>query len=367
MCQVICCTMTAVVVCRSSVGGSPIMAARKTPPARGSSAAAGETTARITRMKTTTACMRGSFRTRERPGVARIIAERPPPRYRRPRSRPLVQSTEHPAARRRLENTEGAVVLTEGEQPAEWQTKRPAEQRAVGATVGDDGDDACGRAGQDAVEGGTGAREEIGHALAVGKRKVTDSAHPVTEGIRLTLADLVGRQSLPPPHRHLAQGRDRDWRESVRGADDLAAPSRALEVARVERVDARRGQPARLGGALCLAAGRERHVQVTDEAPSLGADHLAVAQQVDQTRAYVHADTVSSTATSVISTAAPSTSPVTPPSRAATKAPTATAITTPAATVATPRPPRANTAAATAAARPMAMADGRTPTWKAAP
>src|SRR5688500_7457830 len=211
MCQVICCTQTAVGVCRSSVGGSPIMAARQTPPARGASAATGETRARMTRTETTTACMRGSFRTRERPGVARIIAERPPPRYRRPPSRPVVQSTEHPAARRRLENAQAAVVLTEGEQPAEWQTERAAEQRAVSTTVGDDGNDACGRPGHDAVEGGTGAREEIGHALAFGKRKVTDSAHPVTEGIRLTLADLVGRQSLPPPHRHLAQGRDRDW------------------------------------------------------------------------------------------------------------------------------------------------------------
>src|SRR5688572_32914716 len=255
MCQVICCTMTAVVVCRSSVGGSPIMAARKTPPARGSSAATGETRARMTSTETTTACMRGSFRTRERPGVARIIAERPAPRYRRPPSWPLVQSTQHPAARCPLEHAEGAVVLAEGEQPVEWQAERATEQCAVGATVGNDGDDARGRAGHDAVEGGTGAREEIGHALALGKRKVTDSRHPVTEGVRLTLPDLVGRQSFPPPHRHLAQGRHRGWRESVRRPDDLAAPSRALEVARVERVDAQRGQPARLGGALCLAAG----------------------------------------------------------------------------------------------------------------
>src|SRR5262245_42296152 len=36
-CQVICCTITAVVVCRSSVGGSPIIATRSRPPARGCS------------------------------------------------------------------------------------------------------------------------------------------------------------------------------------------------------------------------------------------------------------------------------------------------------------------------------------------
>ena len=37
MCQVICCVIVAVVECRSSEGGSPIIAALRTPPVRGCS------------------------------------------------------------------------------------------------------------------------------------------------------------------------------------------------------------------------------------------------------------------------------------------------------------------------------------------
>src|SRR5204862_4364994 len=119
MCQVICCTMTAVVVCRSSVGGSPIMAAWNTPPARGSSAAADEMRTRLSTTNTTTARIRGSFRVRERPGMARIIAEGCARRYPEDGSRPLVEPTQHPGVARALEDTEGAVILAEGEQPLE--------------------------------------------------------------------------------------------------------------------------------------------------------------------------------------------------------------------------------------------------------
>ena len=115
----------------------------------------------------------------------------------------------------------------------------------------------------------------------------------------------------------------------------------ALEIARVERADAEPGQPACLRRALRLAGRRERHVEVADEASRVGADDLAVAEQIDQTRAYGHADTVSSTASSALSTPAPSTSPVIPPRRGAMTAPIASAATSPTATTATPRPPSA--------------------------
>src|SRR5919109_2815272 len=165
MCHVICCTMTAVVVCRSSVGGSPIMAALNTPPARGSSPAAGETKARIRTTKATTACMRGSFRAREAARVPRIIAEAPAARYSMRASRSLVQTTQHPAARRALEDAEAPVILAECQQPREGEAEDATEQRAIGAAVGDDGDGAVGCAGHDPVEGGAHARDEIGHAL----------------------------------------------------------------------------------------------------------------------------------------------------------------------------------------------------------
>src|SRR5919108_939772 len=131
--------MTAVVVCRSSVGGSPIIAARKTPPVRGSSPAAGTTRARLATSNRTTARIRAPFN-RERPGMARIIAERSAARYSRPASRPLVEPMQQPAAHVFFEHAERAVILPEREEAIERHPERATEQRAVGAAVGHDRD-----------------------------------------------------------------------------------------------------------------------------------------------------------------------------------------------------------------------------------
>src|SRR5215813_10977161 len=101
----------------------------------------------------------------------------------------------------------------------------------------------------------------------------------------------------------------------MRAADDLAAMPRAHEIARVERGDRRTTEPARLGATLRLTVRGQRHVEMADEAPRIGLRHFAVAQEIDHSRACVHAETVTRTASSLSSTPAPSTSPVTPPMR----------------------------------------------------
>src|SRR3989442_15744415 len=94
-----------------------------------------------------------------------------------------------------------------------------------------------------------------------------------------------------------------------------------------------------------------------DEAPRLGAHHLAVAEQGDQRGTCVHAETVRSTANSASSTAAPRTSPVTPPRRVVMKRAPATLV-SPATTTA-PRPPTPSTATEAPTAHPSATATAR--------
>src|SRR5207248_2761822 len=211
------------------------------------------------------------------------------------------------------------------------------------------------------------ALEQVRHALALGKRKLADAPHPVGERLGLARADLVGGQSLPAAHRHLAQIGHERGRQPVRRADDLAAAPRAPEVARVERGDRCAGEPARLRDALRLAARGQRHVEVADEPPRVGVRHLAVAQQIDQDRACAHAETVSSAASSASSTPAPRTSPVTPPSRPARKTPRPSALAVPTARATTPGQPRTATATTRAMASDAGAAARSSPAEKTAP
>src|SRR5439155_3973487 len=54
-------------------------------------------------------------------------------------------------------------------------TRRSSDLRPIGAAVGDDGDGGSRRLRHDRVEGGPRAPEEVGHALALGKRKLADA------------------------------------------------------------------------------------------------------------------------------------------------------------------------------------------------
>src|SRR5262249_44301815 len=155
--------------------------------------------------------------------------------------------------------------------------------------------------------------------------------------------------------------------QRVRGADDLGAAPRTHEIAREERGQPHSAQPRRLHGALPLARRRERHVEVADEAPRLGALHLAVTQQVDQGRTPGHPATTRITASSEASTTAPNTSPVRPPTRVVRKRARASATASPATRPPSPTPPSASSATASATTSAVAAPTGPTAVANAAP
>src|SRR5947207_2981513 len=197
------------------------------------------------------------------------------------------------------------------------------------------------------------ARDEVGHALALGKRKLADARHPHRKRFRLAGPDLLRRQTFPSPHGHLAQRRNRHRGEPPAGAEQLTAASRTGQITRVERGERDVAQPRRLGRALRFPAGRQWNVEMTDEAPRLRQRHLAVAEQIDacpRHRAGLTAATTSSTASSASSTAAPCTSPVTAPRRRIMNAPSAVVSPIPMTSASTPDAPSTPIATTTAIA-----------------
>src|SRR4030095_819517 len=149
--------------------------------------------------------------------------------------------------------------------------------------------------------------------------------------------------------------------ERGRRPDDLGAAARAAQIAREHGGQPDRAQPRRLGGALPLPLGRQRHVEMADEAARAGALDFTVPQEVDHDRRFSHASSVSSALSSASSTEAPSTSPVRPPSRRFWNHATANATATPTASAVTPASRSVSAATRVALPRAIGAAQALTP------
>ena len=227
------------------------------------------------------------------------------------------------------------------------------------------------------LEGRPGrARDQVRQALPAGKLEATDVGHPRLEGARRR-----ARGSPPRSARPSAPSRTR----GAPGRGTAASPCGAARISALRRVRARslrvdRGEATprrrRASAATCaLAERRERHVEMSDEAPRLGADHAAVADEVDGGRALRARARdarpprrASSTPSSPAPRRRPSASPVRPPRRDARK--TAQSSTASRRAAATSPPQSPSSAAGQRSSRPPRGPEppsGDSPARKAAP
>jgi hypothetical protein len=121
----------------------------------------------------------------------------------------------------------------------------------------------------------------VAEALAVRKLEAPDVRHPGVEGRRVEGTDLLGGETLPPAHREFAKGGYRDRLEPMRPGQDLRRPARARKIAGVGGGQLHARETAGERSRLSLSRGRERHVEVPDEAPRLRPHHAAVADEID--------------------------------------------------------------------------------------
>src|SRR4030095_14933338 len=220
------------------------------------------------------------------------------------------------------------------EHPPARQAERPADERAVGASVRDDRDRPAGVGADDRFEGGPRSGLEIRDALAFGEGKLPDVRHPLGELLRLRRLDLRGGQALPATHRHLAE-RGHDSRcQPVRATDDLAGSPGTDQIAREDRGQLHRREAGGLRDALT--------------------------EEIDQRSRCDQAETVRRPASSASSIAAPSTSPVIPETRATKNRVTISALAT--ATITTTIPSARSATMATTSAMDSAIGAARAPT-----
>src|SRR5882724_4866422 len=266
-----------------------------------------------------------------------------------------------------LEDREGAVVLTDREQPPRRKPECAADECAVRAPVRDDRDRLARMGVGDRLERRPRAGLEVRDAFPVGERELADVRHPLGELLRFAALNLRGGQAFPAAHRHLAELGHHRRREPVRPADDCAGSPGADQIAGEYGAELHRRQAGGLSDALALAQRRKRHVEMADESPRLGEDDLAVAEQIDQRPRCDHADTVRRPASSAISIAAPSTSPVIPATRAAKKRVTTSALATETTTTTIPSTRSATMATTRAMDSAIGAARAPTPAPNAAP
>src|SRR4029450_1853311 len=158
-------------------------------------------------------------------------------------NRSLVEAAEVPGRIDPFEHREGAVVLSEREDPPQREPESPADQRAIRAPVRNDDDGPAGVRVRDGLEGRPRPRLEVRQALAVRKRELADVRHPFGELLGLALPDLGGSEPFPPPHRHLAQRRDGNRHAAPRHAPRRARPPTAPPV-RLARTRSLANRPA---------------------------------------------------------------------------------------------------------------------------
>ena len=121
--------------------------------------------------------------------------------------------------------------------------------------------------GGERLHGPARALGDLGEGLAAGDPDEVRGVAPLLVRRGEAGGDLLAREPLPLPERHLAERRIDLDREAVGLRDELRRGAGALERARVDRRDDLGGERARDGLALAQALGLERDVARAGEAP----------------------------------------------------------------------------------------------------
>src|SRR5262245_23987212 len=232
----------------------------------------------------------------------------------------MVQKAQHPSPAIALDDGQRGVVLAQGQDARRWHPEGAAEQDPVRPAVRNHEDGGAFVPLCDGLEGGPRARLHVGQALALGELEAADVGHPGGEGWRVESPDLLRGEPFPASHGELAQLRLRHSLEPVWGDEELGGATRAQKVARVGGAERDAGESPGQSGGLGLAPRRQRHIEMTDEAPRLRSDHAPVAHEVDggghqMSWRWMREAAALRVASSPISTDPPRASPVRPPTR----------------------------------------------------